>query len=111
MPSLRWTSCAAALLLAGRALAAEPSAVANHLAGALRFETVSSSSGTRADPKIFAGLHTYLEKTFPRCHEKLERRRLPSDSLIFTWRGTEPALPPALLLAHQDVVPIEAGTE
>jgi carboxypeptidase PM20D1 len=111
MPSLRWTSCAAALLLAGRAVAAEPSGVADRLAGALRFETVSSSSGTRADPKIFGGLHAYLEKTFPRCHEKLGRRRLPSDSLIFTWRGAEPALPPALLLAHQDVVPVEPGTE
>ncbi len=32
-------------------------------------------------------------------------------SLLFTWKGTNPSLPPILLMAHMDVVPVVPGTE
>ena len=32
-------------------------------------------------------------------------------SLLYTWTGSNPAFDPILLMAHQDVVPVNAGTE
>jgi len=32
-------------------------------------------------------------------------------SLLYTWEGSDPKLPPVALLAHQDVVPVAPGTE
>ena len=31
--------------------------------------------------------------------------------LLFTWQGSDVSLSPILLLSHQDVVPVESGTE
>jgi carboxypeptidase PM20D1 len=32
-------------------------------------------------------------------------------TLLFTWAGSDPSLQPVMLMAHQDVVPVGAGTE
>jgi carboxypeptidase PM20D1 len=105
------TCLCAAAWLASRAVAAESPAVAEHLAEAIRFETVSSSSDVRADAKIFARFHEFIGRTFPRVHRTLGRRSFPSDSLLFTWKGSDASKAPGLLLAHQDVVPVEPGSE
>jgi carboxypeptidase PM20D1 len=83
-------------------------ALAAHLAGALRCATVSSSSGP-VDPRAFAELHAYLQETFPRVHQRLRREVISGHSLLYTWEGTEPALPAIVLLAHLDVVPAEVA--
>jgi carboxypeptidase PM20D1 len=84
---------------------------AERLAGALRFETVSSLDADRTDSAAFEGLSRYLEQSFPLVHARLQRERVGDHSLLFTWSGSDAALPPLLLLAHQDVVPVEPGTE
>jgi carboxypeptidase PM20D1 len=86
-------------------------AAAARLAGALRFQTISREGTGPVDPTAFLALHSYLEQSFPRAHAALTREVVASYSLLYTWTGTDPSLPPVLLLSHQDVVPVEAGTE
>ena len=80
---------------------------AGRLAGALRFATVSHREPSRGDPAAFEGLHRYLEATFPEVHRRLGREVVAGYSLLYTWDGSDRGLPPVLLLAHQDVVPVE----
>jgi carboxypeptidase PM20D1 len=100
-----------------RAAAASPSpqveanAAAARLAGALRFQTISREGSGPVDPEAFLAFHRYLEQSFPRAHAALTREVVAGYSLLYTWAGKNPSLPPLLLLSHQDVVPVEAGTE
>ena len=57
------------------------------------------------------GLHRRLREDFPRMHEALSREVVGELSLLYRWAGSDPSLPPVLLLAHLDVVPVEPGTE
>jgi len=91
------------------ALLAAPAAQASpeqNLGAAIRFETVSyaSPSDFRAEP--FLALHRFLEVTYPRTHAALTREVVAKYSLLYTWRGRDPKLPPLLLTAHLDVVPV-----
>lgn len=90
-------------------LALDP-ALAEHVAGALRYRTISQKDAPPA-AEAFQGLHQYLVQTFPRVHQHLTREVVAEHSLLYTWKGTDPTLPPLLLLAHQDVVPVEPATE
>jgi carboxypeptidase PM20D1 len=56
-------------------------------------------------------LRGYLESSDPRLPAALGRERVGGDGLLYTWKGRKPELPALLLLAHQDVVPVEGGTE
>jgi carboxypeptidase PM20D1 len=88
--------------------AVDADAVAQHLAGAVRFPTVAYSDDPAQVPNdAFEGLHAWLAATYPRMHGALVRERVGAQSLLYTWRGSDPALAPVLLLAHQDVVPAE----
>jgi carboxypeptidase PM20D1 len=82
-------------------------AAAARLAGALQFETVSFQDRSSMDAGAFLELHSYLETSFPRVHAALQRETVAELSLLYTWPGADPAVKPALLLAHQDVVPVE----
>lgn len=96
-------------------LEALPDAAAQHrlaerLGRALTYETVSRESG--AAPELaLRGLHAYLRAAFPAVHATLKLETIADFSLLYTWPGSDPSARPYLLLAHQDVVPVEAGTE
>ncbi|HTL99251.1 MAG TPA: M20/M25/M40 family metallo-hydrolase [Holophagaceae bacterium] len=82
-------------------------ALAQRLAGALRIPTVSDAeTPTRNDDNLRA-LRAYLANTYPLVHARLGCEVIAGNSLLFTWRGSDPALAPAALLAHLDVVPAE----
>jgi len=91
------------------ALAVDTAGAAERLAGAVRIPTISHPDSLRLD--AFPVLHAYLAAAFPRLHAELGLERVAGHSLLFTWPGTDASLPPMLLMAHQDVVPIEPGTE
>jgi carboxypeptidase PM20D1 len=114
-----------AAVLGGRAMTlesrqvppGEPAAVtldalqaAARLSGALRFPTISWGDATRRDQGAFLALHDYLGTAFPRVHESLTRETVSGLSLLYTWTGADPGLPPVLLLGHLDVVPAEAAS-
>jgi carboxypeptidase PM20D1 len=92
------------------AVAVDTAGAAERLAAAIRIPTVSREGATH-DAAAFASLHDHLERSFPRLHATLRVERILDHSLLLTWQGTDPSLPPALLMAHQDVVPVEPGTE
>ena len=82
-----------------------------HLGEAIRFETISRNEGVVDNPESFLAFHAFLETAYPRIHAAMRREVVAEYSLLYTWSGSDPSLPPILLLAHQDVVPVEAGTE
>lgn len=92
-------------------LAVDAAGAAQRLAGALRFQTVSHQDSMQFDAAEFRRFQDYLATSFPRVHATLRREAVGRFSLLFRWAGADTALPPVVLMAHQDVVPIEPGTE
>ncbi len=86
-------------------------AAARRLAEGLRFRTISNEDRAITDSAQFKAFRGYLARSYPRAHAALAPELVGSASLLYTWKGQDPALPALLLLAHQDVVPVEAGTE
>jgi len=82
------------------AIALDTAAAAERLGGASGVDTAS-----------FHDFQLYLQRTFPRLHAALTRERVGGLSLLYRWAGSDTTLAPILLLAHQDVVPVEPGTE
>lgn len=90
---------------------------AQRLAVAVTYPTVSrapgdgSGDGSGVDAAALRGLHDFLADAFPRVHTALRRETVGDLSLLYTWPGRDPALAPALLLGHLDVVPVPPETE
>jgi carboxypeptidase PM20D1 len=97
-----------AVAVAPSTLPVDGPAVAGRLAQAIRIRTVS---GEQRDPATFDALHAWMVETWPAIHAATTRETVARHSLLYTWAGTDPALPPVVVMAHQDVVPVEAGTE
>lgn len=81
--------------------------IAEHLSAAVRCQTVSFDNDSPAGP--FLELHARLEEMYPLVHAKLHKEVINDLSLLYTWRGSQPDLPGAAFLAHQDVVPVVDG--
>ena len=60
--------------------------------------------------KIFYEVEKYLEGTFPLVHSKLKKENVNTHGLLYTWKGSDKDLKPSILMAHQDVVPVEKST-
>ena len=101
---------------------AEQQAMAERLAMAVRIPTVSLSplkpdvASLAHSRQAFLALHAYLQSAFPSVHATLQREviedpAVPGAALLYTWEGSDRNLQPYLLAAHQDVVPVEPGTE
>ncbi|AGO12227.1 AaceriAEL132Wp [[Ashbya] aceris (nom. inval.)] len=58
----------------------------------------------------FYKFHAYLETTFPLVYEQLQVEVVDKLGLVYTWAGSDAALKPLLLAAHQDVVPVNRDT-
>jgi carboxypeptidase PM20D1 len=86
-------------------------AAAEHLAGAIRYQTVSYEDTAKVDRRAFDGLHGYLASAYPKTHATLSREVINGSSLLYTWRGRDATLDPAVFMAHLDVVPVVPGTE
>ncbi|HWD50393.1 MAG TPA: M20 family peptidase [Rhizomicrobium sp.] len=86
--------------------------VAQHLAQAVRFKTISYGNHVHEADKNaqLDALRDWMEKTYPAFH-KAATREIIGKSLLFTWKGKNPNAAPILLMAHMDVVPVVPGTE
>jgi carboxypeptidase PM20D1 len=89
----------------------DDSAIAEHLAAAIRFRTISHEDPKEDDPATFAELRKFLVTTYPRVHVGMVHEIVNGDGLLYRWPGSDAAAEPIIFLAHQDVVPIEPGTE
>lgn len=83
------------------------------LSGAVQIPTVSYDD-LDMDPlkeprlEIFSELHKYLIGKFPLVSKHLEL--INTYGLLYTLKGSDPSLKPAVFMAHQDVVPVEKST-
>jgi carboxypeptidase PM20D1 len=91
------------------AYALESSAAAMRLGEAIRFRTVSLVQETE-DRAQFEQFHAWMQQRYPAFHRVAQREVIGELSLLYTWEGSDPAQPPLLLLAHQDVVPVPDDT-
>jgi carboxypeptidase PM20D1 len=82
----------------------DPGTVAEHLAAAVRCQTVPLDDQGTPDPEAFQQLHRMLAETYPLVHEKLKREVISGYSLLYTWQGSRADLDPVMMMAHQDVV-------
>ena len=80
-------------------------------AESIRIPTISNQDSSKIDDAAFEAFHQLLAKNYPKTWQRLERSQPLSHTLLFKWQGSNPDLKPMMLLAHQDVVPIEPGTE
>jgi len=77
------------------------------LAGAVRIPTVSWEG--KIDTGAFLLLDTFFQKNYPLVDSMLEKTTVSGFSHIYKWQGQNARLPPILLMAHLDVVPVEDG--
>ncbi|HTW34375.1 MAG TPA: M20 family peptidase [Rhizomicrobium sp.] len=93
-------------------IAVDARAVAQHLGAAVRFRTVSYGGGAHEAEKdqALAQSRDWMVKTYPNFN-KVAKRELIGQSVVYTWPGKNAGLKPILLMAHMDVVPIVPGTE
>ena len=92
-------------------LVVDEAGAAARLSEAIRARTVSSQEDPEANADQFRQLHALLQERYPKLHAVAQREVVGGLSLLYTWKGSDPSLPPILLMAHQDVVPIAPGTE
>jgi carboxypeptidase PM20D1 len=92
-------------------IAIDEDEAAERLAAAIRFKTVSHMDPAEDDPEPFRQLHAFLATTFPRVHQAMSLEKVNELSLLYRWDGTDTALDPVILCAHQDVVPVAPGTD
>ncbi len=82
-----------------------------HLSQAIQIQTVSHQNRDENDWAQWDRLHAWLATTYPAAHAAMTREILPNKALVYTWQGSDPSLAPIILMGHQDVVPVTAGTE
>ena len=81
------------------------SAVA-HFEQGIRFKTVSYGN-LPPDSLTFTRFHQFLQKTYPNIFSKLIKKELVKYTLVLKWPGKDTLAKPIILMAHQDVVPVE----
>jgi len=82
---------------------------AQHLAQAVRFNTVSLVNAGD-DRSNFERFQAWMQTTYPAFHAAAKRELINGLGLLYTWAGSDPGQPPMLLLAHQDTVPVPDDT-
>lgn len=87
-----------------------PGDIFQNLSKGIQYKTVSYSEDAIPDSAAFFGFHRFLEETFPLVHANLSLEKINTYSLLYTWKGSDPAEKPIILMSHQDVVPVDQPT-
>lgn len=87
-----------------------PEKAIEHLQKAIQCATVSYGDSAMWKAAPFAQFRSLLETAYPLVHRTMTRDIFSGYSYLYTWQGKNPALPPYIFMAHQDVVPIEENT-
>jgi carboxypeptidase PM20D1 len=85
--------------------------IAWNLSAIIQCRTISHSKDAPTEDAAFQELHDKLALQYPRVHSTLDKHTLNQWSLVYRWEGRDPALPPVIFMAHQDVVPAEEESE
>lgn len=89
------------------------SRAADNLTEAIRFKTIIRGLGDPMEGKEGPWLEfqDWLAATYPATHQAMTREKVKELTLLYRWEGSDPSLKPIILMAHQDVVPVNPGTE
>jgi carboxypeptidase PM20D1 len=82
-----------------------------HMGEAVQIKTVSYADSLPVDTLEYLKFRKFLERAYPFIHQKLPRQIFNQFSYLYTWEGTNKNLKPYVIMAHMDVVPVEAATE
>lgn len=80
------------------------------LSQAVRYPTVTTDTQASSGPDVFAEFQAFLRDAYPLVGKNLPVEVIGGHSVLYTWQGQRPDLPPLILTAHQDVVPAEDPT-
>jgi carboxypeptidase PM20D1 len=86
-------------------------AAALRLGEAIRIQTISHQNKTENQIAEWDKLKSWLKTRYPRAHAAMSREVVGDHGLLYHWQGSDLSLPPIIVMAHQDVVPVTAGTE
>ena len=81
------------------------------LSDAVKIKTISNFDKSLIDYAPFEEFRAFLDERFPLIAKELRKEVLADGALLYTWKGEDPTLDAVALLAHQDVVPVQEGTE
>ena len=81
--------------------------VADKLAKLVQYRTISYNDAADFDDAEFQGLCKELETLYPECHRVMTKESFNDYTLLYLWEGSNPALEPAVMIAHYDVVPVD----
>ncbi len=82
--------------------------ITSRLTQAIQIPTISYD--THIDTAAFVVFNQYLDSLFPVITTQLDTHTINGFSRIYKWHGQNTTLKPILLMAHIDVVPVEADT-
>lgn len=92
-------------------ISVEVARAARHLSQAIQIPTIRHQDPAEDVDAEWTRLHALLQATYPAAHAAMARDEVASRTLVYTWPGADRTLAPIVLMAHQDVVPVTAGTE
>ena len=92
-------------------IALDDNGILRRMSEAIQLPTVSHEGPGTMDVAAFEGFIDWVQRRYPGVFSELSWRRVGGFTLLLEWKGTDAALPPVLLAAHYDVVPVVSGTE
>jgi len=82
-----------------------------HLSGAIQIPTIANDGDVGTDWSQFRRFHDFLDESYPLIAKNLPCEVVRKGSLLYHWKGKNPALLPIAMISHIDVVPVSPGTE
>jgi carboxypeptidase PM20D1 len=73
---------------------------------AIQFKTVSPEHKADFDSIQFERFNRFLSDSYPLVDSLLDHQMFNGFSHLYTWKGSNPNLKPAVLMGHYDVVPV-----
>ena len=86
-----------------------PTEAIAHMSQAIQIKTETPNDAYEFDTATFFAYRKFIEKAYPLVHKNLPRTVIDSFNYIYEWKGTDTSILPMVLMAHYDVVPVEAS--
>ncbi len=86
-----------------------PTEAIAHMSQAIQIKTETPNDAYEFDTTTFFTYRKFIEKAYPLVHKNLPRTVIDSFNYVYEWKGTDTSILPMVLMAHYDVVPVEAS--
>ncbi len=90
-------------------LAISDSAI-QHMSEAVQIKTISYADSLPVDTTEYLRFRAFIDRAYPLIRQKLPRQVFNQFSYLYKWEGNNKNLAPYVIMAHSDVVPVEAAT-